>query len=257
MADEPLRASISTSPDEASARRRASAGGRKPRSPETDGGSGSSGGPGSGSGSGVAYLLSGLALVGLLVAGWFIFSQQRALADEAAALEAARVRILALEERLNMTDEALNETGQKSSEQITFWATEIRKLWAIVNERNLNLIKENAAAITRVEKAVGEANGTISEIRASLGRHESAFTRQEQMVDQITNLNVQLDQVQRAMRDAVDRANTAQQSVAGLNAGLAKRVTETEEAVQAIDAYRLQTNARLADLERRLGAPPL
>jgi chromosome segregation ATPase len=258
MSDQPVRPSISTNPDEAPGgvrRAAAAAAARKGRSaergePEVAAGGGGSGGS-------IGYVLSGVALVGLLIAGWFIFEQQRALAASSAELAAARDRILALEERLNMTDETLNQTGETTSEKIDFWESEIRKLWDVVNKRNMDLIKANTAAIARVDKVVGELNGTVSDINAAVGRHESAFGRQEQMVDQITSLGSQLQQTQRALRDAVDRANAAQQSVAGLNSGLAKRVTETEQAVQAFDAYRLQTNGRLADIERRIGAPPL
>ena len=35
-------------------------------------------------------------------------------------------------------------------------------------------------------------------------------------------------------------------------AGLAGRVSENEQAVAAIDAYRVQVNSRLANIERRL-----
>jgi chromosome segregation ATPase len=254
MSDQPVRPSISTNPDEGpGGSRRAGAGGRKARgvdrSVEPDTGGGAGGGP--------TYLLFGVALIGLLVAGWFIFSQHRALAASAAELAAARDRILALEERLNMTDENLNQTGETTSEKIDFWEAEIRKLWDVVNKRNMDLIKANTAAVAKIDKAVGELNGTVSSLSATIGRHESAFARQDQMVDQITSQGAQLQQTQRALRDAVDRANAAQQSVAGLNSGLVKRVTETEQAVQAFDAYRLQTNGRLADIERRIGAPPL
>ena len=40
--------------------------------------------------------------------------------------------------------------------------------------------------------------------------------------------------------------------MASLNAGLTGRVTENEQAVAAIDAYRVQVNNRLANIERRL-----
>ncbi|MBX3705173.1 MAG: hypothetical protein KF911_00970 [Pseudomonadales bacterium] len=247
MAEQTPRPSISANPDEAAGRRRP-AGGRKGRSTEGE----TANGPGRGPG----FVLVALALIGVAVAGGFIYLQQQALVQAGVDLEAARQRILALEERLNMTDEALSETGQKSSEQISFWESEIRKLWAVVNERNMNLIKENAAAVDKVGKSAASLEAAVREMRATLGRHESAFARQEQMVDQITNLDVQMQQVQRAVRDVVDRANAAQQSVAGLNAGLTRRVTETEEAIKAFDAYRLQTNARIVDLERRLAAAP-
>ena len=48
----------------------------------------------------------------------------------------AQNRIAVLEDRLRITDEAMTNTGQNTNEQIGFWETEIRKLWAITNERN-------------------------------------------------------------------------------------------------------------------------
>lgn len=254
MSDQPVRPSLSTNPDESPVGgRRAATAGRKNRGgadrpPEAES---------AGGGRGLIYALIVVALAGSGAAGWFIVEQQAALAASAAELESARGRILALEERLNMTAESLNKTGESTTEKIDFWESEIRKLWDVVNKRNLDMIKANAAAIERIDKAVGEANGSVAEVASTVGRHEAAFQRQEQIVDQVTALGAQLQQTQRAVRDAVDRANAAQQSVAGLNAGLAKRVTEAEQAVQAFDAYRLQTNARLADIERRIGAPPL
>jgi DNA repair exonuclease SbcCD ATPase subunit len=253
MSDQPVRPSLSTNPDESPVGgRRPAAAGRKARGADRPPEAESTGG-----GRGLIYALIVVALAGSGAAGWFIVEQQAALAASAAELEAARGRILALEERLNMTAENLNKTGESTSEKIDFWESEIRKLWDVVNKRNLDMIKANAAAIERIDKAVGEASASVADVAATVGRHEAAFQRQEQIVDQVTALGAQLQQTQRAVRDAVDRANAAQQSVAGLNAGLAKRVTEAEQAVQAFDAYRLQTNARLADIERRIGAPPL
>jgi len=255
MSDQPARPSLSTNPDEAPGGARRPTGARKGRAAER--------GPEvesqtrAGVASGPVLGLFGLAIAGLLVAGWFIFAQQRALAESEAQMAAARERIQALEERLNMTDASLNEAGESTSEKIDFWESEIRKLWDVVNKRNMDLIKGNSAGLARVDKAVAELDATVAEMNSAFGRYESGFARQEQMVDQITSLGAQLQQTQRALRDAIDRANAAQQSVAGLNSGLAKRVTETEQAVEAFDAYRLQVNGRLADIERRIGAPPL
>jgi chromosome segregation ATPase len=253
MSDQPERPSLSAIPEEApvGVRRAASAArrGRPERGADT--------GPTPAAGRGLIYSLIALSLLGLGAAGWFIVGQQAALAASAAELESARARILALEERLHMTAENLNKSGESTTEKIDFWESEIRKLWDVVNKRNLDMIKGNTAGIERLDKAVAEASASVAEVSAKVGRHDAAFQRQEQIVDQVTTHGAQLQQTQRALRDAVDRANAAQQGVAGLNAGLAKRVNETEQAVAAFDAYRLQTNARLADIERRIGAPPL
>ena len=48
------------------------------------------------------------------------------------------------EERLSATDNAMMQEGQDTKEQIGFWQDEIRKLWAVSNERN-----KNGSRITR------------------------------------------------------------------------------------------------------------
>jgi hypothetical protein len=53
-------------------------------------------------------------------------------------------------------------------------------------------------------------------------------------------------------RQVTDQLNATRQTVASLETSLARRVTDTEKAVQAIDAYRLQLNSRLVDLQTRI-----
>ncbi len=242
MADRSGKGSISTSPEDVSGRRRATVAPRR-----------RSGGDGSGSrlfGNAVLAVL----IVGLVVAGWFILEQYQRLQTEAADLADARSRIDAREDRLRVTDEALTETGAETSEQINFWESEIRKLWAVSNDRNKKWIEDNQKAIAALQTSVSGLQATSREIQSTLGRHESAFARQQEVVDQLTSIQMQLQQMSRSQRDLVDKVNSAQQNVAKLQSGLVSRVQENEQAVAAIDAYRLQLNSRLADIERRLNS---
>ena len=59
------------------------------------------------------------------VGGWFVYDVFEATEDE---LEKARARITQLEERVQITDEAVTETGASASEQINLWESEIRRL---------------------------------------------------------------------------------------------------------------------------------
>jgi hypothetical protein len=49
-----------------------------------------------------------------------------------------------------------------------------------------------------------------------------------------------------------DQLNVARQGFASLESGLQRRVANNEEAVEAIDAYRVQLNNRLNDVRRRM-----
>jgi len=240
MAEGPGKSSISASPDDVSGRRRTAQGGRR-RTPKDR----------EGRMIGLNLMLAVL-VAGLVVAGWFIANQHQLLVEEAQALEDAKGRIAVLEDRLRVTDEALTETGQTTNEQINFWESEIRKLWGVTNDRNKKWIKENEAALAKLSKSLTALELADKEVKGTLGRHESAFAQQQSMIDQLTSIEIQMQQVLRSQRDLVDKVNSAQQSVAGLQSGLTNRVRENEQAVAAIDAYRQQLNSRLADIERKL-----
>jgi DNA repair exonuclease SbcCD ATPase subunit len=254
MSDRPELGSISTSPDDVGGRRRAPTSGR--RRSGSAAGSGDSGGGSRGDrasrGMGISLVIAVL-LAGLAVSGWFIFEQQQRLQRDAEELASARVRLDALEDRLRTTDEALSETGATTSEQINFWESEIRKLWSVTNDRNKKWIEDNRAAIEQLRKSLASLEAGSREVQSTVGRHEAAFAQQQQVVDRLTGIEVQIQQVMRSQRDLVDQVNAANQNVAALRS-LNNRVKETEQAVAAIDAYRLQLNSRLADLERRLNS---
>ena len=242
MADKPQADSISTSPDDAGGYRRGGQGTRRR--------SAAAGGPRL---IGMNLILAVL-VAGLVVAGWFIANQHQLLVDEQHALSRAEDRLVVLEDRLRVTDETMTESGQDTEEKIGFWETEIRKLWAITNERNRKWIKDNEVNLAKARKSLEGLQVSNRDLSSTVGRHDTAFAQQSAIIDQLASVDLQLQQMVSAQRDLVDKVNVSQQTVAGLQSGLVKRVKDNEQAVAAIDAYRLQLNTRLADIERRLNS---
>jgi chromosome segregation ATPase len=189
---------------------------------------------------------------GLVAAGWFIANQQQALIAEQARLTDANTRLQRLEQRLSATDTALSQGGEDTQEQLSLWESEIRKLWAIANERNKGWIKDNQKAVKGLDKSVTGLQSTARDLKAATARHEEAFSQQTALIDQLTSIEMQLQQLVRAQQDLVDTVNTTSQSVAKLRANLDTQVAENTEAIAAIDAYRIATNSRFRDLEQRL-----
>jgi len=151
-----------------------------------------------------------------------------------------------------MTDESLIDSGKDTEKQIGFWESEIRKLWAVSNDRNKKWIDENKAGIAELKKTLATIQASNRDLGTAVGRHEAAFKQQQAIIDQLTSMEISIQQLANTQRDIVDKVNSASQSVASLNSGLANRVRENEEAVTAIDAYRVQVNTRLSNIERRL-----
>ena len=189
---------------------------------------------------------------GLVAAGWFIANQQQVLIAEQARLTDANTRLERLERRLSATDTALSQGGEDTQEQLSLWESEIRKLWAVANERNKDWIKDNQKAVKDLDDSVTGLQSTTRDLKASTSRHEAAFNQQTALIDQLTSVEIQLQQLVRAQQDLVDKVNTTSQAVAKMRANLDIQVTENTEAIAAIDAYRIATNSRFRDLEKRV-----
>lgn len=205
----------------------------------------------SGGGLGISLMLA-ILVAGLAGAGWFIANQQQTLFAEQTRLDEANKRLVFLEQRLAATDNAMSQEGQDTKQQINLWESEIRKLWAIANERNKDWIKENQDAIASVSKTLNGIRASNRDLKAASGRHEEALKVQQQMIDQVTSLELQLQQMLRSQRQLVDKTNVATQSLAKMEAGLSPTVAENAEAVLAFDAFRVASNKRLVALEREV-----
>jgi chromosome segregation ATPase len=197
-------------------------------------------------------LILAVLVAGLVMAGWFIANQHQLLVESQLSLTQAAGRLEVLENRLVVTDAQLTDTGSETKEQLETWESEIRKLWAVSNERNKKWIKDNEQAITKLNKSVSDIAAASREVSASVGRHESAFKQQQTIIDQLTSVELQMQQIISTQRELVDRVNASRQTVASLQAGLAGKVADNEQAVASMDAYRVQANNRLAEIERRL-----
>lgn len=229
--------SISASPDDAAGARRGG-GGRK---------RGASGGGGSSIG---VNLILVVLLAGLMVAGWFVANQQQMLATEQKAREAAEARIALMEDRLRMTDETLTEAGSETKSELGRWESEIRKLWAVSNERNKGWIEGNQAALKKHDASLGNLNKSQSQLTAQIQELRKAIEAQGDVRTELAGVSRQVEQMVKTQRELVDKVNAARQSVASLQSGLANRVAENEQAVLSMDSYRAQVNNRLAELER-------
>ena len=182
------------------------------------------------------------------VGGWFVYDVFEATEDE---LEKARARITRLEERVQITDEAVTETGASASEQINLWESEIRRLEQ-QRKRNKSAIEENQAAFERRTKTVSAIETSMRGLKAQVSRHEGSFSQQQEVIDQLNTLQENVEQLFNQQRDLVDKVNVTSVTTSGLRSNLETRVKENEEAITAIDAHRREVNARLADLKRRL-----
>ena len=196
----------------------------------------------------VINLVMALLIAGLTASGWFIATQNDALAEARIERGEAVARLERIERRLSLTDEALGQADAETQDKLQYWESEIRKLWDVTNKRNRGWIEENQAALASLKQGVDAQSQSIAEVRAQATDLRRAIGTQEDILEQLALLDRRAADLLRQQRSLTDTVNTLEQTTAGT----ARRVTDNEEAVAAIDAFRRDAVGRLTRLQERL-----
>ena len=195
-----------------------------------------------------------LMIAGFGIGGWFVFNQQQELLASERERADAEARLAQLEARARATDENMMETGEETNEQLSFWESEIRKVWDIANKRNKKWIQDNQAAITKHQSALNSVESSLADIRSAVSRNDDKLQQQGEIIDRLADVQQQVRTLVRQQRDLVDKVNTATQVVATLRASLEPRIEQLEEAIDAIDGSRQQSGVQYSRLRARIDA---
>jgi chromosome segregation ATPase len=205
-----------------------------------------------GAGMGMNTLLIVL-IAGLGAAGWFIVAQHQQLTKAESELSQADRRLAVLEERLQVTDQVMSQSGTEVQSKLGQWESEVQKLWD-ASKRDKQGIADNQAKLKDHESNIDAMQNSIKELKSSDSRQEQALAQQAAIAQQLATVDQQVRQLVAQERQLTDQVNAARQSVSGLETGLTRRVTANEKAIEAIDAYRLQLNSRMVELQTRIDA---
>ncbi|WP_375191740.1 hypothetical protein [Marinobacter sp.] len=280
-----------------------SAGGKaEPPGPARPSG-GAKGGSGGGRGSSALLWLLVVVVAAAAGAGWYT-QEQRVQALESQLEEAdywARQSKLALarfEGELSETGENLQERGESLEDKIAAQEkrldtadSEIRKLWAVANERNKKRLDEHQERLAALEsglaendKAIGAVEASVEQARQSLSADIVALKNQtetsvaalqdanRQATEQLTRLSQQLADVDQVIENRIRRFEQEQKlGISGLEGRVAALERETDQlagdsrvqapsnelanlkrTVDSIDASRSQLTSRLVRLSEEV-----
>ncbi len=205
----------------------------------------------SGGGSTGRNLVLALLAAGLAGAGWFIAAQHQQLAKAETALADAGRRLAVLEERSQVTDQVMTESGTEVQSKLGQWESEVRKLWDVA-KRDKQLIVESQNKLKSQASTIDTVQAGLKDLNSSNVRHEQALAQQTVIAQQVASVDQQVRALVSQQRQLTDQVNAARQSLSGLDSGLTRRVVANEKAIEAIDAYRLQLNSRLVELQTRI-----
>ncbi len=190
------------------------------------------------------------------------------------ALSTVQAELAVLSQQVNRTGESLNETGSVTEQKLGFLDSEVRKLWAVSNERNKKAIAAQEAALkgvqqelrkqdSAVEAAQKEVKSALSQVKAqaatagklseqvaglekSLQSLQAATAREKESVrDRELALQTRVDQVSAQMGALGEQVRQAVQRTASFD----ERLQTNQQDVRAMDSFRQQTVRALTTLQ--------
>ena len=195
----------------------------------------------------------------LLAAGWFIFEQHKRIVQSEAELADASSRIGTLEDRMRRTEQLISASDEDLRAENEENFGQIDLLWGNYRKHR-DAIRALEAKDKTFQTAVSRAEGSIKAVQGKVSALETAVAGQEDVATRVTQLDIQLQDSIKQMRDVVDRANSAYQIASRLQASLGADVAKLKSDIAAIDAHRAQVNGQIAEIQRnvndlRLGTP--
>ena len=140
-------------------------------------------------------------------------------------------RLISLEENIQLSSDSSEESIETLLADLKIVNREIRKLWDLSNKRN----KKDISILTEQNKVISDE---IFEVQNSSASN----------TESLAEIDVSLKNI---------KARLAKLSSFELNSNtFAERLAELEEAIEAVDAYRKQTNQTIADLQDQLSSKP-
>lgn len=194
-----------------------------------------------------------LALAAAGFAGYLYLQLQQAqqvLQKTNATLTAAEARVTELEQRLALSDDESTQSITVLQANIKENSAEIRKLWGVTNDRNRKAIAQLEEKVAALEKNAGSVDDKIkAALTAALTEVTGEIKVLSDLVEaQQSSIN-SADQSYKSQAQSISGLNKKLEQLEQLDSELRKKIASHDEAIKAIDAFRVQVNRELIQLK--------
>jgi len=186
------------------------------------------------------------ALLALAMAGYLYFllnlaqQQQDTLITQ---LKNAQGRIETLEQKLEVTGDESSQSLASLQAKIKGNASEIRKLWGVSYDTNKKAIAANKGQLGRLTSAYKSADKkfakTLEDAKGDLVVLSEILDAQQSVIDRVDKTTLEWSQSITGLQERLQTLET----------NLNKKVLSNEDAIKAIDAFRVQVNRDLLQLK--------
>ncbi len=229
------------------------------------------------------WLMIVLIVAGTSFLGWGYYEQRvqvnvlnAELNETLVFVRQSKLLMARFEGQLSETGAEMSESGTDTQEKIKFLDAEVRKLWGISYDRNRKTIGSNAVEIKKnsselkqllsTNKKLVEGNKVLVQSNKKHSENLSRATKmigdQQSLVETLKSEQAGLKKKSELLSDEIkqigDASSVAIQAIRNeikllsQTNGMEGRLEQTEVAIEAIDASRLQLNERIVTLDRKL-----
>ncbi|UTA47252.1 hypothetical protein L1F30_13910 [Simiduia sp. 21SJ11W-1] len=186
-----------------------------------------------------------VAFAGVAGSGYLAWQLQQTQVQSAEMRGQLESRIAELEGQLSMTEGEVMESAEAFKAKLVWADSEIRKLWGVAYDTNRKAIAANTDAISDLEKKLASGNAKLlADVKKQLSGVDSKLLATQATVD---------DQLDRLHRQ-IEKLSGMEQQLNKLRNDLSGRLKTNEEAIKAIDIYRLTVNRDLVTLKEQVNA---
>lgn len=182
----------------------------------------------------LAFFLALLALGGAGYLYWLLLQAQDELTDSRSQVQQTEQRVGALEQRLISADDESTQSLAALQVRVSENASEVRKLWGVAYDRNRTAIATLDESLKQLQSRFDELDQSVAALQGVAGEVAvvtELIEAQQAAISRATASNAQQEQSIQALLQGLDE--------------LQGRVGNNEEAINAIDAFRVQVNRQL------------
>lgn len=199
----------------------------------------------------IALVIALVAAGGAGFLGWQLFQAQ-------AMLQQADSRIQGLEQQLSLTSEESSASVVTLQSNLKKMDSEVRRITALIetNRKAIAANVEKTAAVTR-EAANAQKVGADARTQANSLKQEVAANKTvaDAAAAKIDGMNTSVSQQAQSLQNLNERLDKMGLEMTALDS-LAARLRTNEEAIAAIDAFRLSTNREILQIKQQMSAVP-
>jgi len=195
-------------------------------------------------------------MCGLGGLGYFFIEQTERLSQLQGRFDELEAKIVSTDESLNESGTALAVKLKDQGETLDKHWSEIKKLWGVSHDRNRKKIEAQEKTLAAQSNTVKNLQASMSarkkEITTLTGKVDKASQSMETVVNSSLAANLEMNDLVGQSQQINDQVNNLEKNFESLKQNLNTRVADNEEAINAIDAYRLQVNRDIQLLKQQL-----